>query len=69
MFEYKTTHGVIEADITRESWRDVGVFNEYYIPDPYPPEGEGWDLVSSTVAALPHQNLMVWTWRRQTTGE
>jgi hypothetical protein len=66
IYEYRTTFDeIVTSSSPGETWRHEDIFNEYWMPDPKVPEGEGWELVGTAVAALHYQNVIVWTWRRK----
>jgi hypothetical protein len=58
--EYASTFGEIRYD--------GAAYYVESVPDPVPPEGEGWDLVSTTTTGHVRYSRMaiIWTWRRTT---
>jgi hypothetical protein len=62
--EYATTYGETSAVVS-----DPNCFTrdmiEFYLPQPYPPDGAGWDLR----AAVTSGRRVLWFWQREVRAE
>ena len=57
MFEYRSTFG-------RAEYADDG-FTLLFVDDPDPPDGEGWELVSTCLGEMRYSVCaLIWSWQR-----